>query len=345
MRALFVCRGNVCRSRVAENIFRVLAWSTGDNDVRSAGTKAGPGGRQIATRDVKWADVICVMEPEQEDYIRRRWPAHASKMRVLGIPDIYQPDDEALQDQLTNVVRTLLDESSERRTLGSASVSVMERRAKVTPSWWRGGAQTSWTAAGVAGVALLSAIGGYLASSLSTPERPVDSALTTSRPTLPIAPAATPRDGVPADRDAQSDLTGPSGQTIPGATDPIGPSRPKPAAMRVEPPPISSQSSSSRPTEALTIPLPPPPVMLPPEPSRVPAALPPPAPQTAVVVNGRSATASPADPRAAAPGAAATRPAPTDGGSRDGRPREDVDAADPGAIIDWVLREYPARRP
>ena len=58
--------------------------------------------------------MICVMEPEHETYIRKQWPTHGRKIRVLGIPDIFEPDDPALRDRLTDVVRGLLAESSER---------------------------------------------------------------------------------------------------------------------------------------------------------------------------------------------------------------------------------------
>jgi protein-tyrosine-phosphatase len=115
MRTLFVCRGNICRSRVAEEIFRVLTWSVssrGEHEARSAGVDPDAGGRLITGRDVAWADVICAMEAEQAAYIRKRWPAQASKVRVLGIPDVYEPDDDELRDRLTEVVRVLLAEVS-----------------------------------------------------------------------------------------------------------------------------------------------------------------------------------------------------------------------------------------
>ena len=83
MRVLFVCRQNRCRSRVAEDIFRVLTWDVegrSPHDARSAGTNAHPRGRQITTEDVEWADVICVMEQEQEGYIRKRWHAQGDKI-------------------------------------------------------------------------------------------------------------------------------------------------------------------------------------------------------------------------------------------------------------------------
>ena len=123
MRVLFVCRGNVCRSRVAEQIFQVLTWSVGgrgDYEARSAGVDPDAGGRPVTRRDVAWADVICVMEAEHDAYIRKHWPAEARKLRVLGIPDVYDPDDAELRDRLTEVVRGLLAEAS-RMGSGPAS--------------------------------------------------------------------------------------------------------------------------------------------------------------------------------------------------------------------------------
>jgi protein-tyrosine-phosphatase len=113
MRVLFVCRGNVCRSRVAEEIFQVLTWSVrdrGEHEARSAGIDPDPGGRLITARDVEWADVIVVMETEQLAYIRKRWPVHVRKARILDIPDVYGPDDEELRVRLTDMVRGLLTE-------------------------------------------------------------------------------------------------------------------------------------------------------------------------------------------------------------------------------------------
>ena len=115
MRVLFVCRGNICRSRVAEQIFQVLTWSVGgrgEHEARSAGVDPDSGGRAITGRDAAWADVICVMEAEHEAYIRKHWPGQAGKVRVLGIPDVYEPGDEELRDRLTEVVRGLLAEES-----------------------------------------------------------------------------------------------------------------------------------------------------------------------------------------------------------------------------------------
>jgi protein-tyrosine-phosphatase len=110
---LFVCTHNIARSRAAEDAFRILAWARpgqARHEARSAGTSPMPGGRALTRRDVEWADVICVMEPEHEGYIRERWPLHGSKLRMLAIPDIYQPDDPVLRDLLARHIRALLDE-------------------------------------------------------------------------------------------------------------------------------------------------------------------------------------------------------------------------------------------
>ena len=122
MRVLFVCRGNVCRSRVAEEIFRVLTWSVGNranHEARSAGVDPDAGGRLITGRDVGWADVVCVMEAEHAAYIRAQWPGQMRKVRVLGIPDVYEPDDEELRQRLTDVVRGLLAEGSGGESAGA----------------------------------------------------------------------------------------------------------------------------------------------------------------------------------------------------------------------------------
>jgi protein-tyrosine-phosphatase len=53
MRVLFVCRGNVCRSRVAEQIFQVLTWTVGargDHEARSAGVDPDSRSRSETSR-------------------------------------------------------------------------------------------------------------------------------------------------------------------------------------------------------------------------------------------------------------------------------------------------------
>jgi predicted protein tyrosine phosphatase len=119
MRVLFVCTHNICRSRVAEDTFRILAWSVPGrekHEARSAGITPQPGGRAITLRDVEWADVICVMESAHEAAIRARWPLHGTKIRVFGIPDEYQPEDPALREVLMRHLHPLLAEAAASRS-------------------------------------------------------------------------------------------------------------------------------------------------------------------------------------------------------------------------------------
>jgi protein-tyrosine-phosphatase len=106
MRVLFVCTANVCRSRMAEDIFRQLV---GDHhEVRSAGVRADPSGRQLSAADLEWADVVCVMEAQHRAWITARFGHVADRVRVFGIPDIYVPGDPVLSDVLTAHIRLLL---------------------------------------------------------------------------------------------------------------------------------------------------------------------------------------------------------------------------------------------
>jgi predicted protein tyrosine phosphatase len=117
VRVLFVCTANICRSRMAEDVFRVLTWRTrvqdgvAGHEVRSAGIRPDPSGRPITRGDVEWADVICVMETVHETHIRSQWPMAGEKIRVLGIPDAYLPGDEALRDRLATYILALLAET------------------------------------------------------------------------------------------------------------------------------------------------------------------------------------------------------------------------------------------
>jgi len=108
MRVLFVCTGNVCRSRVAEALFRELTGPDGGHEARSAGTAPGPSGRPLTEADLRWADVVCVMEPAHQAYIADRWADAAPKVRVLGIPDAYAPGDPVLRERLLTEILGLL---------------------------------------------------------------------------------------------------------------------------------------------------------------------------------------------------------------------------------------------
>jgi predicted protein tyrosine phosphatase len=111
VRALFVCTANVSRSRAAAEVFSILTWNVGGgmaHEARSAGIRPDADGRPLTHDDLAWADVVCAMETEHEAFIRERWPVHATKVRVLGIPDVYMPDDPDLKDLLARHILALL---------------------------------------------------------------------------------------------------------------------------------------------------------------------------------------------------------------------------------------------
>lgn len=111
MNVLFVCARNVARGPMAAAIFRELAGDGSRHSARSAGI-APDAPRPLTTRELAWADVVAVMEPEHLALIQRHWRGHASEVRVLGVPDDYDPGEPGLRKVLTAKIRALLDELS-----------------------------------------------------------------------------------------------------------------------------------------------------------------------------------------------------------------------------------------
>jgi len=91
MNILFVCNQNEHRSPTAECIFK-------DHEgvcVRSAGLYDGS--KVLLDRKLlEWADVVFVMEEEQKEEIKQRFPECRKNIIVLDIPDIYSYMDERL---------------------------------------------------------------------------------------------------------------------------------------------------------------------------------------------------------------------------------------------------------
>ena len=109
MKVLFVCTANVARSPMAAEIFRELAGRDAPHTARAVGT-ASWAVRRLTTQDLAWADVVAVMEAQHLAEIRRHWPDHVRKVRVLEVLDDYDPGEPALRDLLTGKVKVLLAE-------------------------------------------------------------------------------------------------------------------------------------------------------------------------------------------------------------------------------------------
>jgi protein-tyrosine-phosphatase len=108
MNILFICSGNVSRSYLAEMLLRHEAAKRGLSDVSvsSAGLFAFPGNRadphmaaylkdkgigsgphearQVTKREIDWADLILVMEKQQQEMIGEMWPEAERKVELLG---------------------------------------------------------------------------------------------------------------------------------------------------------------------------------------------------------------------------------------------------------------------
>jgi protein-tyrosine phosphatase len=97
MNLLFVCRHNQMRSRTAEAVYA----AGGLHNVQSAGI-ARSAKVKLTADLVQWADMIFVMEEEQEEYIRENFPDAIGhrEIIILDIGDHYYFMEPALVDLL-----------------------------------------------------------------------------------------------------------------------------------------------------------------------------------------------------------------------------------------------------
>lgn len=101
---LFVCSRNQWRSPTAEKIFKQKGFS-----VRSAGTS--PNARiTISVSDIKWANVILVMEKKHKNRIVAKFTRLVEFMpiHILDIPDDYKFMDAELISHLEDSVEPYL---------------------------------------------------------------------------------------------------------------------------------------------------------------------------------------------------------------------------------------------
>ena len=105
LNVLFVCSRNQWRSPTAERVFRHHPLMA----VRSAGTSANAR-RVLGESDLRWADVVMVMETRHRDRIRAAFPrlAEHAQIHVLDIPDDYRFMDPELVEILEAVVPAVL---------------------------------------------------------------------------------------------------------------------------------------------------------------------------------------------------------------------------------------------
>lgn len=101
---LVLCGRNKQRSRTAEQIFRHDARI----QIRSAGVSPSSD-RKVTENDLRWADLVCVMESTQRDKIKELYSdLELQKIAVLHIPDAYAFMDEELIELLTDSINELL---------------------------------------------------------------------------------------------------------------------------------------------------------------------------------------------------------------------------------------------
>lgn len=93
MKFLFVCTGNISRSPAAEEVLQQM--TTGAHETRSAGISPFCP-RPLRGEDIRWADIIAVMEEDHRTFILERWPEAGPKLRVFGIEDRYHRRDPEL---------------------------------------------------------------------------------------------------------------------------------------------------------------------------------------------------------------------------------------------------------
>ncbi len=104
---MFICSRNQWRSPTAEAIWR----KDPRFEVRSAGTSPRAR-RRVSAADLRWAELIFVMEDKHEDRLRADFGALLvhKMVHVLDIPDEFQFMDPVLVEELRAAVEAILAE-------------------------------------------------------------------------------------------------------------------------------------------------------------------------------------------------------------------------------------------
>jgi predicted protein tyrosine phosphatase len=103
---LFICSRNQWRSPTAENLWRRRAGF----EARSAGTSPNAR-RPVGPADIRWADVIFVMERKHWQRLQAEYSRllEHKRMHVLDIPDDYRYMDPELIAILEDTVTACLE--------------------------------------------------------------------------------------------------------------------------------------------------------------------------------------------------------------------------------------------
>ncbi len=82
MKLLFICNQNKHRSKTAEKLFK------GTFETKSAGLYNQ---KPVTAQQLRWADVVVVMEDGQRAELSKRFPKEYLKKQIvsLDIPDVY----------------------------------------------------------------------------------------------------------------------------------------------------------------------------------------------------------------------------------------------------------------
>jgi protein-tyrosine phosphatase len=105
LKVLFVCAMNKQRSVTAERMYR----NDPRLEVRSAGVRS-EAKRRVSEADLKWADVVFVMEREQKARIAEQFGSlELPQIDVLDVPDEFAVMDPQLQEMLRAVLDPELD--------------------------------------------------------------------------------------------------------------------------------------------------------------------------------------------------------------------------------------------
>ena len=101
MRLLFICTGNIQRSPTFEAWFKKYRCQY---EVRSTGTAYGYPYRLTAEL-LEWADIIYLMDLEQEMFLARKFPEYIPKTKIIGCSDQYAPESPELDNLIRYWIR------------------------------------------------------------------------------------------------------------------------------------------------------------------------------------------------------------------------------------------------